>query len=242
MYKVNVEGTAALLRIAKESGTRSFVYTSSASVISDGRMDLKGADETFPLVTGDQQHEFYTHTKVSTMCWLQLSTSCVNRLTTIHQALAEINVLAQNRTPDATHFITCAIRPSGIFGIGNLIVLPGMFEAYVQGKTWVQLDQNHNLFDFTENTNVAHAHYLAAVALTKHHPRQIPDSERVDGEAFFITGLHSTCVAVRRGHHASRTSVDRPTAISKAAGSVQKRNLECIDNEEIRSSLFTSWG
>ena len=53
MYKVNVEGTAALLRIAKESGTRSFVYTSSASVISDdGKTDLKGADETFPLVTG----------------------------------------------------------------------------------------------------------------------------------------------------------------------------------------------
>lgn len=76
MHKVNVEGTATLLQIAKESGTRSFVYTSSASVISDGKTDLKGADETFPLVTGDQQPEFYTHTKVSTVYWLQLSTSC----------------------------------------------------------------------------------------------------------------------------------------------------------------------
>lgn len=84
----------------------------------------------------------------------------------------------------------------------------------------MQLGQNQNLFDFTENTNVAHAHYLAAVALSKHHPRQIPDSERVDGEAFFhhkrraplLLGLHSVCVAVRRGHHASRTSVDRQTA------------------------------
>lgn len=71
-------------------------------------------------------------------------------------------------------------------------MLPGMLEAYFQGKTWVQLGQNQNLFDFTENTNVAHAHYLAAVALTKQQQqqqqqRQIPDSERVDGEAFFIT-------------------------------------------------------
>ena len=50
MYKVNVEGTRILLRVAKESGTRSFVYTSSASVISDAKTDLKGADETVPLI------------------------------------------------------------------------------------------------------------------------------------------------------------------------------------------------
>lgn len=65
MYKVNVEGTKILLQIAKESGTKSFVYTSSASVISDAKTDLKGADETFPLIPSDEQPEFYVHTKVS---------------------------------------------------------------------------------------------------------------------------------------------------------------------------------
>lgn len=64
LYKVNVEGTKTLLQIAKESGASCFVYTSLASVISDGRTDLRAAVERFPLVTGDQQPEYYVHTKV----------------------------------------------------------------------------------------------------------------------------------------------------------------------------------
>lgn len=63
MFAVNVKGTEMLVKVAKEFGTQSFIYTSSASVISDGKTDLKGADETYPLVTGDQQPEYYTHTK-----------------------------------------------------------------------------------------------------------------------------------------------------------------------------------
>lgn len=64
VYKVNVEGTRTLVQIAKESGTKCFVYTSSASVVSDSKTALKGADETFPLVTGDRQPDSYVHTKV----------------------------------------------------------------------------------------------------------------------------------------------------------------------------------
>jgi sterol-4alpha-carboxylate 3-dehydrogenase (decarboxylating) len=64
MHAVNVKGTELLVQVAKEFGTQSFIYTSSASVISDGKTDLVGADETYPLVTGDQQPEYYTHTKV----------------------------------------------------------------------------------------------------------------------------------------------------------------------------------
>lgn len=64
MHAVNVKGTELLVQVAKEFGTQSFIYTSSASVISDGKTDLVGADETYPLVIGDQQPEYYTHTKV----------------------------------------------------------------------------------------------------------------------------------------------------------------------------------
>lgn len=64
MHAVNVESTEALVQVAKEFGTQSFIYTSSASVISDGKTDLVGADETYPLVMGAQQPEYYTHTKV----------------------------------------------------------------------------------------------------------------------------------------------------------------------------------
>lgn len=167
MYKVNVEGTKALIQIAKESGTQSFVYTSSASVVSDAKADLKNADETFPVILGDKQPEFYVNTK----------------------ALAESYVLSQNyRAKDGPrHFLTCAIRPSGIFGVGDLVVLPGILNAYFRGQTKVQIGNNRNLFDFTENTNVAHAHYLAAVALARFQKESPGDDARVDGEAFFIT-------------------------------------------------------
>lgn len=44
-----------------------------------------------------------------------------------------------------------------------------------------------NPFDFTQNPNVAHAHYLAAIALAKCLKTPPGDDARVGGEAFFIT-------------------------------------------------------
>jgi sterol-4alpha-carboxylate 3-dehydrogenase (decarboxylating) len=64
MFAVNVRGTQTLVSLAKEFGVHSFIYTSSASVISDGKSDLEAADETYPLVLGAQQPEYYVHTKV----------------------------------------------------------------------------------------------------------------------------------------------------------------------------------
>ncbi|RAH50582.1 C-3 sterol dehydrogenase/C-4 decarboxylase family protein [Aspergillus brunneoviolaceus CBS 621.78] len=147
MYKVNVEGTRALLQIARGAGTQCFVYTSSASVISDAQTDLINADETFPVLLEEgQQPEFYVYTK----------------------ALAESYVLSQNQRRAPNPFLTCAIRPSGIFGVGDLVI-----------------GDNQNRFDFTENTNVAHAHYLAAAALRAQLSK--------NGEAFFITNDEPRC-------------------------------------------------
>lgn len=64
MYKVNVEGTKTMVRVAQESGVKAFVYTSSASVLSDTKSDLVNADEEYPMVIGDAQVEYYTTTKV----------------------------------------------------------------------------------------------------------------------------------------------------------------------------------
>lgn len=82
-------------------------------------------------------------------------------------------------------------------------MLPGILDAYYRGQTKVQLGSNRNLFDFTENTNVAYAHYLAAIALTKCQKNPDPDHQqqqqapkddnRVDGEAFFITNGEPRC-------------------------------------------------
>jgi sterol-4alpha-carboxylate 3-dehydrogenase (decarboxylating) len=62
--KVNVEGTKNLLKAAQETGVKAFVYTSSASVILNPKEELVNADETWPLITGAQQPEYYTTTKV----------------------------------------------------------------------------------------------------------------------------------------------------------------------------------
>ncbi|RAH48746.1 NAD(P)-binding protein [Aspergillus brunneoviolaceus CBS 621.78] len=60
MYKVNVEGTKTLIHIAQESGTQCFVYTSSASVISNAQTDLHNADESYSVLLEEtQQPEFY---------------------------------------------------------------------------------------------------------------------------------------------------------------------------------------
>jgi sterol-4alpha-carboxylate 3-dehydrogenase (decarboxylating) len=97
-------------------------------------------------------------------------------------------VIEANRKPEG--FLTCAIRPAGIFGEGDVQLLPKMVTAYRKGQTKFQVGDNDNLFDFTYVENVAHGHLLATVALLKTHsilPTVPLDTERVDGEVFFIT-------------------------------------------------------
>ncbi|KAL6720777.1 erg26, C-3 sterol dehydrogenase [Lecanora helva] len=168
-YKVNVEGTRTLLEQAAEIGcVKAFVYTSSASVIHDTVSDLVNADERWPVLSAPQQREYYSETK----------------------GIAEQSVLDANRKHGG--MLTVALRPAGIFGEGDAQMIPGMLTAYKKGQTKFQLGDNENLFDFTYVGNVAHAHVLAAVALMETHKlgerNTTPlDTERVDGEAFFIT-------------------------------------------------------
>lgn len=102
--------------------------------------------------------------------------------------MGEIAVLEANRTPSG--FLTCAIRPAGIFGEGDIQVVPKMLVPLRAGQHRYQLGDNNNLFDFTYVENVAHGHLLALQALLRSHsllPTIPLDSEKVDGEAFFIT-------------------------------------------------------
>ncbi|KAL2172443.1 hypothetical protein VTG60DRAFT_5718 [Thermothelomyces hinnuleus] len=165
--KVNVDGTAAVIKACQQTAVKALVYTSSASVVSDNKSDLINVDERWPLVRGSKQTEYYSETK----------------------AAAEELVLAANRAPDAPKLLTCAIRPSGIMGEGDTQVLLNLIKVYQDGRTNVQVGDNDNLFDFTYVENVAHGHLLAARALLlTAASKTIPlDHERVDGEAFFIT-------------------------------------------------------
>jgi sterol-4alpha-carboxylate 3-dehydrogenase (decarboxylating) len=164
--KVNIEGTQNLIDCAGKSGyVKAFVYTSSSSVIHDTISDLNMADESYPVLKWPQSREYYSHTK----------------------GVAEGIVLAANRKYG--DMLTCAIRPSGIFGEGDVQILPNLLSVYRAGRNNVQLGDNKNYFDYTYVGNVAHAHLLAAKALLQTLSMNITplDHERVDGEAFFVT-------------------------------------------------------
>ncbi|KAI2638175.1 C-3 sterol dehydrogenase/C-4-like protein [Xylaria nigripes] len=165
-YKVNVEGTRAVIAACQKSDVKALVYTSSASVISDNKSDLINANEEYPVIRGKLQTEYYSETK----------------------AHAEQLVLEANRAQDST-FLTTAIRPSGIFGEGDMQLVYHAVGAYRAGNDKVQVGTNTNLFDFTYVENVAHAHLLAARALlVTHASKTAPlDHEKVDGEAFLIS-------------------------------------------------------
>lgn len=164
--KVNVDGTRNLIERAGEIGTvKAFIYTSSASIIHDTVSDLVNADERWPVLRAPQQREYYSETK----------------------AIAEGIVLDANRKYGK--MLTIAIRPAGIFGEGDMQVIPGLLKAYYGKQTKYQIGDNNNLYDFTYVGNVAYAHILAAVALLNTHAlsTQPLDHEKVDGEAFFVT-------------------------------------------------------
>ncbi|KAI9884359.1 MAG: kinesin-like protein Klp8 [Watsoniomyces obsoletus] len=179
LYQVNVEGTKNLVEVAgrKDVGCKAFVYTSSPSVISDGKSDLVNADERWPYVADEVQEEYYAQTK----------------------AEAERFVISANRSPDYSYMLTTSLRPASMIGEGDVQNIPSVLQAYKKGQTGWQLGSNNNLFDFTYVGNVAHAHLLASAALLRTlsqfgHPSSSTtkvttplDHERIDGEVFFIT-------------------------------------------------------
>lgn len=165
-HKVNVGGTRTLVEQAGKIGcVKAFVYTSSASAVHDGHSDLINADERWPILRAPYQKDAYSETK----------------------GVAEELVLAANR--QYGDMLTVALRPAGIFGEGDMQLIPNMLRAYGKGQTRFQVGGNENLFDFTYVGNVAYAHILAAVALMDTHAltTQPLDHEKVDGEAFLIT-------------------------------------------------------
>ncbi|KAK6954420.1 hypothetical protein Daesc_004387 [Daldinia eschscholtzii] len=164
--KVNVDGTRAVIAACQQNGVKALVYTSSASVMSNNKDDLVNANEDYPVIRGKLQTEYYSETK----------------------AHAEELVLHANRA-EGSDLLTAAIRPSGIFGEGDVQLVFHTVKILREGKDKVQVGANENLFDFTYVENVAHAHLLAARALLATHAASTAplNHEKVDGEAFIIT-------------------------------------------------------
>lgn len=87
-------------------------------------------------------------------------------------AYNETKVSAEKMVIRANHpdLLTCAIRPSGIFGPGDRQMITGFYSVVLNNQTKFQIGDNSNLADFTYVTNVAHAHLLAMDKLADVYP------------------------------------------------------------------------
>ncbi|GAB4817775.1 hypothetical protein N2152v2_004821 [Parachlorella kessleri] len=151
MTAVNVDGTRHVVEACVRGRVPRLVYTSSASVVFEGR-DLKGVDETIPYAA--KPPDYYTYTKIE----------------------GERIVLAANGRGGLA---TCALRPSGIFGEHDTLLVPTTVAKARQGKMKYIVGSGDNLMDWTYAGNVAQAHIQAAEALSLTSP--------LAGQAYFVT-------------------------------------------------------
>jgi 3beta-hydroxy-Delta5-steroid dehydrogenase / steroid Delta-isomerase len=149
-FSVNVGGTENLVHAGQAAGVQRFVYTSSNSVVMGGQ-SIAGGDETLPYT--NRFNDLYTETKVA----------------------AERFVLSQNGVSD---MLTCAIRPSGIWGTGDQTMFRKLFESVIAGHVRVLVGRKSARLDNSYVHNLIHGFILAAEHL-------VPDGT-APGQAYFI--------------------------------------------------------
>ncbi|KAI0059109.1 hypothetical protein BV25DRAFT_1829436 [Artomyces pyxidatus] len=149
--KINIQGTENVINTALANGVKKLVYTSSASVVFEGK-DQAGVNESAPYPA--RPLDDYNDTK----------------------AIAETAVLRANGTDGLE---TVSLRIAGIFGPRDRLTVPGFMALMTQGRTHIQLGDNTNLFDWTYIVNAAEAHLLAADRLAPEHPKHAQVAGRV---------------------------------------------------------------
>ena len=177
-FRTNVLGTRALLDGCRSQGVKRLVYTSTPSVVYNGR-DLAGADESLPLTT-----------------------SCPSPYP-LTKAIAEREVLAAN----GPVLGTVALRPHLIWGVGDPHLVPRLLDRARAGRLRI-IGSGLNRVDMVHIENAVDAHLLAERSLAAHHVlrensrippgaapgphlhvirEDIAGGSSVGGRAFFIT-------------------------------------------------------
>jgi 3beta-hydroxy-delta5-steroid dehydrogenase/steroid delta-isomerase len=149
-FAINVGGTQNLVDAGQTAGVQRFVYTSSNSVVMGGQ-NIAGGDETLPYTS--RFNDLYTETKV----------------------VAERFMLSQNGVGD---MLTCAIRPSGIWGRGDQTMFRRLFESVIAGHVRVLIGRKSARLDNSYVHNLIHGFILAAQHL-------VPGGT-APGQAYFI--------------------------------------------------------
>ncbi|KAL8739795.1 MAG: hypothetical protein Q9190_007435, partial [Brigantiaea leucoxantha] len=162
--RVNIRGTQNLLDTAREVGTvKAFVYTSDASVLSDGVSPLLHASEAYPVFFETlRRRDSYAYTK----------------------AMAERQVLDANRSSCDSgkgELLTCSLRPCYLFGehtsasvsdppsstqlVPSLLQAPTTILSHLQLTLLSSQSSPNTLQDMLYVSNAATAHIHASIAL-----------------------------------------------------------------------------
>lgn len=154
-YIAIVQGAKNVINACRKCNVKRLIYNSSADVVFDGSRDICDGDESFP-----------NSLKFEDML------SCL-------KVQAEAMVLYAN---DYDSLLTCALRPSNVFGPGDTELVPFCVDQATSGWGKFIIGSGENMSDFTFVENVAHAHICAEEAL-------VSRTVSVAGKAFFITNL-----------------------------------------------------
>jgi nucleoside-diphosphate-sugar epimerase len=130
--RVNVDGTLAALRAARQAGARRFVHVGTEAALVDGQ-PLVHADERTPLALRSRAH--YARSK----------------------ALAEAAVLGAG----GDRLETIVVRPRFVWGVGDTTLLPALVELARSGR-WRWIGGGRHLTSTTHVDNAVHALRLAA--------------------------------------------------------------------------------
>ncbi len=137
-FSINLVGTENIIRVCRDAGIRSLVYTSTPSVVFNGR-SIAGGGQTIPYAT-----KFLCHYASS-------------------KAAAERLVLAAN----SASLATVALRPHLIWGPGDNNLIPRLVARGREGQLR-QVGDGVNLVDIAYIDNVVEAHMLAAENIAIH--------------------------------------------------------------------------
>jgi nucleoside-diphosphate-sugar epimerase len=129
--KFNVDGTARMLKAARDAGAKRFIHIGTEAALFHGQ-HLRGVDETYPLAPNSPYP--YSSTK------------------------AQAEQLVRNA--NAPGFETIVLRPRFIWGPGDTTLLPLIVEMARAGKfMWV--DGGRSMTSTTHIDNLVHAIELA---------------------------------------------------------------------------------
>ncbi|KVI08200.1 3beta-hydroxysteroid-dehydrogenase/decarboxylase-like isoform X1 [Cynara cardunculus var. scolymus] len=154
-YSIIVRGVKNVVNACRRCKVKRLIYNSTADVVFDNSHDIISGNET--LLYSSKFKNLYCELK----------------------SQAEAHVLLAN---DIDGLLTCALRPSNVFGPGDKFLLPSLIEVAKSGWAKFIIGSDQTISDFTYVENVAHALVCAEVALASR-------MFIVSGKVFFITNF-----------------------------------------------------